>query len=81
VLAAAWHRQQFAAGAQANGFGGASSIRSARANVHAPLGPQFGGQAAGTDEEEREFAYRKFGSRDMEVYDHILVNGGLGRGV
>ncbi|KIY93945.1 hypothetical protein MNEG_14016 [Monoraphidium neglectum] len=38
---------------------------------------QFGGQAPGTDEEEREAAYRKFGTRDFEVYDHILVNGAL----
>jgi glutathione peroxidase len=29
---------------------------------------QFGGQAPGTDEEEREAAYYKFGTRDFEVY-------------
>lgn len=44
---------------------------------HPSRRPQFGGQAPGTDEEEREAAYRKFGTRDFEVYDHILVNGAL----
>jgi glutathione peroxidase-family protein len=37
--------------------------------------PQFGGQASGTDEEERAAAYRKFGTEDFEVFDHIRVNG------
>lgn len=37
--------------------------------------PQFGGQAPGTDEEERAAAFYKFGTEDFDVYDHILVNG------
>lgn len=36
---------------------------------------QFGGQAPGTDEEERAAAFRKFGTEEFDVYDHILVNG------
>lgn len=36
---------------------------------------QFGNQAPGTDEEEREYAYKKFGRRDFAVLDHIIVNG------
>ena len=35
---------------------------------------QFGGQAPGTDEEEREAAIAKFGI-DFPVVDHVLVNG------
>lgn len=45
--------------------------------THRAAGSQFGGQAPGTDEEEREAAFRKFGTRGFEVYDHVLVNGGL----
>lgn len=36
---------------------------------------QFGGQAPGTDEEERQAAYRKFGRDDFPVLDHMMVNG------
>ena len=36
---------------------------------------QFGGQAPGSDEEERQAAYRKFGSSDFPVIDHMLTNG------
>ncbi|GBF97775.1 glutathione peroxidase [Raphidocelis subcapitata] len=36
---------------------------------------QFGGQAPLSDEEEREVAYRKFGVRTFQIYDHIQVNG------
>ncbi|GFH15412.1 glutathione peroxidase [Haematococcus lacustris] len=35
---------------------------------------QFGGQAPGTDEEERAWAIRKFGF-EFDVYDKVLVNG------
>lgn len=35
---------------------------------------QFGGQAPGTSEEEREYAYRKFGF-EFPVFDKIEVNG------
>ena len=33
---------------------------------------QFGGQAPGTDEEERAWALRKFGI-DFDVFDHVAV--------
>jgi glutathione peroxidase len=36
---------------------------------------QFGGQAPGTSEEERQDALRKFGTGDITVVDKILVNG------
>jgi len=39
------------------------------------LGPQFGGQAPGTSEEERAYAYRKFGTESFDVFDKIDVNG------
>lgn len=35
---------------------------------------QFGGQAPGTDQEEREWAWSKFGF-EFDVYDKLLVNG------
>jgi len=35
---------------------------------------QFGGQAPGTSEEERQYAYKKFGF-EFPVYDKIDVNG------
>lgn len=35
---------------------------------------QFGGQAPGTSEEERQYAYKKFGF-EFPVYDKIEVNG------
>lgn len=37
---------------------------------------QFGGQAPGSDEEERQAAYRKFGTTEtFPVLDKLLVNG------
>ena len=33
---------------------------------------QFGGQAPGTDEEERQWALKKFGI-DFDVFDHVAV--------
>ena len=36
---------------------------------------QFGGQAPGSDEEERQAAYNKFGTSNFPVLDHMLVNG------
>jgi len=36
--------------------------------------PQFGGQAPGTSEEERQWAFRKFGF-EFDVFDKIDVNG------
>lgn len=35
---------------------------------------QFGGQAPGTSEEERQFAYKKFGF-EFPMYDKVEVNG------
>ena len=36
---------------------------------------QFGGQAPLSSEEEREFAYKKFGVRSFPIFDKIEVNG------
>ncbi len=36
---------------------------------------QFGGQSPGTDQEERDAAYRKFGLDTFPVIDHLLTNG------
>lgn len=38
--------------------------------LHAPRGPQFGGQAPGTSQQEREWAWRKFGFQ-FDVFDKI----------
>ncbi|KAH7615682.1 putative Glutathione peroxidase [Nannochloris sp. 'desiccata'] len=54
--------------------GGADSIYSFSGTLDVPCN-QFGGQSPGTDQEERDAAYRKFGLDTFPVVDHMLTNG------
>ncbi len=52
-----------------------SDLRPRRSRAPSLAGNQFGGQAPGSDAEEREAAYAKVGVRTFPVLDHVEVNG------